>query len=182
MPKRITAKKIAAGARDGNKTPVSRAPRCRHITPKGYRCRLLQTSELGFCRHHAAPVLAAEAHDAAALAQELLGTAKNFKTAIAVNDVIGRALRLFVERRLTVHEVKAIVSLAQMLIFTQGRLYSEYSAIAGYDAWYQVLQHSAPEDAIPDRIEIRPFRNMSAEELALEAAASKAADQNEPAA
>jgi hypothetical protein len=126
-----------------------RQTRCRHISPKGARCRLSQISALGFCRKHGSEALALESTESKRLARELMGSAKNFKTAVALNQFVGKALALFVERRITPREAEAISRLAHILLLSLDRLSDEYMAAGGWKAWEKMVQENIPSDAMP---------------------------------
>lgn len=152
MPTRIALKPKTDSNDSGSEGERNPSTRCRHLTPKGRRCRLFQTSRFGYCRRHSAEVLAAESQEAKALAKELLGSAKNFKTAIALNETLGRALTLFAEKRLTSREVDTISRLSHQLILTQSRLYSEYCAVGDRETWAKMVQQNVPADSAPEGI------------------------------
>lgn len=133
---------------DSTSTPF-RQPRCRHISAKGARCRLPQISALGFCRKHGSDALARESAEGKRLSKELMGSAKNFKTAIALNQFVGKALIAFAERRITPREAEAISRLAHILLLSLERVGTEYMAAGGWKAWEKMVQANIPPDALP---------------------------------
>ena len=126
-----------------------RQSRCRHISPKGARCRLSQISALGFCRKHGSEALALDSAEGKRLAKELMGSAKNFKTAVALNQFVGKALVAFAERRITPREAEAISRLAHILLLSLDRVAGEYTAAGGWIAWEKMVKANIPSDALP---------------------------------
>ena len=133
---------------DSTSTPF-RQSRCRHISAKGARCRLSQISSLGFCRKHGSEALALESAEGKRLAKELMGSAKNFKTAIALNQFVGKALIAFAERRITPREAEAISRLAHILLLSLDHLSGEYRAAGGWKGWEKMIEANIPSDALP---------------------------------
>jgi hypothetical protein len=134
--------------REPGSTPY-RQSRCRHISPKGARCRLSQISTLGFCRKHGSEALALESAEGKRLAKELMGGAKNSKTAVALHQFVGKALVAFAERRISPREAEAISRLAHIFLLSLDRVAGEYSAAGGWIAWGKMVNANIPPDALP---------------------------------
>ena len=149
---------------DSTSTPF-RQPRCRHLSRKGARCRLSQISSLGFCRKHGSEALARESAEGKRLAKELMGSAKNFKTAIALNQFVGKALVAFTERRITPREAEAISRLAHILLLSLERVTGEYLAAGGWKGWEKMVQANIPSDALPPGLDAY-YKKADAESLA----------------
>ena len=126
------------------------APRCRHVSPSGRQCRLSQTSKFGYCSKHLDEALAAEAEEGQALAQQLMGNATDFKSAISVNDFVRKALQLFIEKRISSRDAHTLIRFAQLLVCTLRPIENEYRAAGGLDAWANMLYEKAPAGTLPN--------------------------------
>ena len=132
---------------------VPRPPRCRHLSAHGRQCRLSQISNLGFCSKHLDEALTAETKRGEALATELIGDRENFKTAVAVNDFVGKAIRLFIQKRLSRGDANTLIRFAQLLVCTFRPMENEYRAIGGSETWEEMIADNLPANAFGEPAE-----------------------------
>jgi hypothetical protein len=99
--------------------PEIKPPQCVYTSSDGRRCRMSSTADNPeLCAHHAARLRAELEKSAAApqaLAAEILGPLRDFRTQAAINHALGRVFTLFADGRLDARKAAVLAYLCQLM-------------------------------------------------------------------
>lgn len=89
---------------------------CRHVSPRGQRCRMLRTSDQdSFCAHHLRQAAASQPGDEAH-ADELLNSTGDLTTVGEVNALLGNVTKLFARKHIDRKDAVAFGYLSQLML------------------------------------------------------------------
>jgi len=121
---------------------------CRHLSPRGQRCRMLRASnDESLCSYHLR-LTAASQPAPEALAAELLESTGNLNTADRVNALLANAVKQLAHKRIDRRDALAIGYLAQLLLNTVPGVQKEYQAVHTSQA-RQALRKSITDSKAP---------------------------------
>jgi len=98
--------------------PGEPSPRCTFMFADGRRCTMRPSGHPDLCAHHVARLRAADEKSGAAtqaLAAEILGPIRDFRTDAAINHVLGRVFTLLADNRIDPRKASVLGYLCQLM-------------------------------------------------------------------
>jgi len=119
--------------------------RCQYLSSSGRRCRSLAARDTSrasglsnFCVSHSQ--LEQQYINTKSVTKELLGKMENFRTAVAVNDVLGRLFVLQAENRIPIRNAMALAYTAQVILSSIDAVREEVVNAEGEDSHRGIIQ------------------------------------------
>ena len=115
--------------------------RCRHTGADGRRCTMSPApGGDSLCLPHRQRQQ--KESDAQALAAELLGPFREFKTATAVNHALGKLFSLVARGRIAPRNAAVLAYIGQLLLNSLSAVRREAQLTRGYDKWHSLLRRT----------------------------------------
>jgi len=98
--------------------PPEPGPRCTFMFADGRRCNMRPSGHPDLCAHHVARLRARDENPGAvpqALAAEILGPVRDFRTKAAINHALGRVFTLLADNRLDTRKAAVLGYLCQLM-------------------------------------------------------------------
>ncbi len=98
--------------------PGEPSPRCTFIFADGRRCNMRPSGHPDLCAHHVARLRAQDENPGAAppaLAAEILGPIRDFRTDASINHVLGRVFTLLADNRIDPRKASVLGYLCQLM-------------------------------------------------------------------
>jgi hypothetical protein len=119
--------------------------RCQYLSSTGRRCRSLAARDTSrasglsnFCVSHSQ--LEQQYINTKSVTKELLGNMENLRTAVAVNDVLGRLFVLQAQNRIPVRNAMALAYTAQVILSSLETVCDEVVRVEGRGSHNQIIQ------------------------------------------
>jgi hypothetical protein len=119
--------------------------RCKYNSSSGRRCRNLAARDTSrasglsnFCVSHSQ--LEQQYINTKSVTKELLGDMDNFRTGVAVNDVLGRLFVLQAENRIPIRNAMALAYTAQVILSSLDTVRDEVVRVEGRGSHNQIIQ------------------------------------------
>ncbi len=108
--------------------------RCRHTSADGRRCRMRRMNgDPALCPQHRRQDLLAGT-DPKSVADELLGSMEDFKTAAAVNQALGKLFLMLAGNRIPPRNAAVLAYICQLLLSSVGAVQDEITSARGLSA------------------------------------------------
>jgi hypothetical protein len=125
-------------------TPVLVDTRCQFMTSSGRRCRNFAARDTSrasglstFCVPHSQ--LDQQFVNTKSVAEELLGNTQDFRTAVSVNDVLGRLFVLQAQNRIPIRNAMALAYTAQVILSSIETVRDEVISAEGQDSHEELI-------------------------------------------
>jgi hypothetical protein len=125
-------------------TPVLVDTRCQFMTSSGRRCRNFAARDTSrasglstFCIPHSQ--LDQQFVNTKSVAEELLGNTQDFRTAVSVNDVLGRLFVLQAQNRIPIRNAMALAYTAQVILSSIETVRDEVISAEGRDSHEELI-------------------------------------------
>jgi hypothetical protein len=119
--------------------------RCQYLSSSGRRCRSLSARDTSrasglsnFCVSHSQ--LEQQYINTKSVTKKLLGKMDNFRTAVAINDVLGRLFVLQAENRIPIRNAMALAYTAQVILSSIDAVREEVVNAEGEDSHRGIIQ------------------------------------------
>jgi len=119
--------------------------RCQYLSSSGRRCRSLSARDTSrasglsnFCVSHSQ--LEQQYINTKSVTKELFGDMDNFRTAVAVNDVLGRLFLLQAQNRIPIRNAMALAYTAQVILSSIDAVREEVVNAEGEDSHLGIIQ------------------------------------------
>lgn len=125
-------------------TPVLVDTRCQFMTSSGRRCRNFAARDTSrasglstFCIPHSQ--LDQQFVNTKSVAEELLGNTQDFRTAVSMNDVLGRLFVLQAQNRIPIRNAMALAYTAQVILSSIQTVRDEVVSAEGQDSHEELI-------------------------------------------
>jgi hypothetical protein len=122
-------------------------PRCKYIAASGRRCRALASRDTSrtsgysaFCLTHAQ--MEQQFLDAKSVAEDLIGPIEDFRTNTAINEVLGKLLKLVAQNRIPLRNANAVSYICQLLLNSNDGVRHETNLVGGEEYEMKIINDS----------------------------------------